>query len=186
MTTGMVILLVIAILAIATAVWFFLENQRTRKLRGRFGPESESAIEDNGSARRAEQDMISREKRVEKLHIRPLSPEESSRYAEAWRIEQERFVDDPRGAVRGADLVITGVMRAKGYSMSDFEQRIADISVDHADVAESYRAAHAIAVRDRSEGASTEDLRQAMNHYRVLFEHLAGAKPVREQWEVRR
>jgi hypothetical protein len=182
----MIILAVIAVLAIAAAVWFYLETQRTRKLRGRFGPEYQRAVEEHGSARSAERDLSRREKRVEKLHIRPLNAEETSRYTEAWRVEQERFVDDPRGAVRGADLVITGVMRSKGYPMSDFDQRIEDISVDHPDVVEHYRVAHAIAVRDRGDGASTEDLRQAMNHYRALFEDMVGARPAHEHSEVRR
>lgn len=164
--------LIVAILAIAAALFFYTQNQRTRKLRGKYGPEYDHLLRERGDARRAEQELVRREKRVEKFHIRKLSADESRRYAEAWRVEQESFVDDPRGAIERADALVCNVMIAKGYPMADFDQRIADVSVDHPQVVEHYRFAHDIAVRDRQSSATTEDLRQAMTHYRSLFEDL--------------
>ena len=113
-----------------------------------------------------------REKRVEQLHIRPLTREEGRRFAEAWRADQARFVDDPKAAVIEADRLVGEVMQARGYPVSDFEQRAADISVHHPHVVENYRAAHEVAVRAKRGEASTESLRQALVYYRKLFEDL--------------
>jgi len=120
--------------------------------------------------------LIERQTRVERLHIRPLSPEDTERFAQAWRDVQARFVDDPRGAIVDADRLVAEVMRARGYPVGDFEQRVADISVDHPNVVMNYRAARDI-VQDHGRGrASTEDLRQAMVHFRALFADLLGAR----------
>jgi hypothetical protein len=101
-----------------------------------------------------------------------LSPEDRDRFAGAWQKEQAGFVDDPRAAVANADRLVTEVMKARGYPMGDFEQRAADISVDHSPVVRNYRIAHDIALRDSSGGTSTEELRTALLHYRMLFEDL--------------
>jgi hypothetical protein len=129
-------------------------------------------VKSTGNVMRAEAALAEREKRVERLHIRPLSADEAARFGEAWRAIQARFVDDPRGAVTDADKVVGEVMHARGYPLGDFEQRVADISVDHPDVVMNYRAAREIADRHARGQASTEDLRQAMVHYRALFRDL--------------
>jgi FtsZ-interacting cell division protein ZipA len=181
-----VIILIVAIIAIAFAAWMFIERERTRKLRTRFGSEYDRLVEENrGSARRAESELERRQKRVEKLAIRPLSREESDRFATEWRHDQERFVDDPRAAIARADELVSDAMRARGYPMGEFEQRAADISVDHPRVVEHYRVAHEIAVQDRDGKATTEDLRNAMLHYRRLFEEILD-QPVKEREEAHR
>jgi hypothetical protein len=81
-------------------------------------------------------------------------------------------VDDPKGAVTLAESLVTDVMQARGYPIADFDQHAADISVDHPIVVQNYRAAHDIALRHGRGQASTEDLRNAMVHYRALFQEL--------------
>jgi hypothetical protein len=163
---------VVAIIAIAAAVWMYMQKKRTEELRSRFGPEYERAVETGGDRRKAEATLEERRKRVEKLDIHPLANEDRQRFQQAWTREQARFVDDPQGAVAEADRLIGEVMRARGYPVGDFEQRAADISVDHPMVVENYRLAHDIALMDRRGEASTEDLRKALVHYRALFEEL--------------
>ncbi len=166
------IVVVIVVIAVATA------QRRKAALRQRFGGEYERAVRERGSEREAQAVLQEREKRVEKFHIRPLEPADRQRYAERWRIVQARFVDDPRGAVIDADDTVAALMGARGYPMADFEQRAADLSVDHAHVVDNYRAAHEIAIRHRQGQGTTEDLRQAMIYYRSLFEDLLdGRKP---------
>jgi hypothetical protein len=127
-----------------------------------------------GSRRKAESQLADRQRRREQLEIRPLAPEARTRFAEEWQIVQSRFVDEPGDAVRGADALVIRVMRDRGYPMEDFEQRSSDVSVDHPHVADDYRAAHAISLAHDHDKASTEDLRQAMVHYRSLFDELLG------------
>lgn len=172
MTTVAWVILIIAIVVIA-GVLVAWKRERSKQLRSRFGPEYDHLVQEKGSATRAEKELEYRAKRVEKFNIRPLSPEECDRFANQWRVAQEHFVDDPRRAVAEADDLVHGAMKARGYPIGgDFEDRAADISVDHANVVEHYRAAHDIAVRDSHNPVSTEDLRTAMKHYRVLFEDL--------------
>lgn len=175
MDNPMIIILVVAIvaaLAIIAAAWMFMQKKRTEQLQSRFGPEYQRMVETDGDRRRAEAVLLERQKRIEKLDIRPLSAEDQRRFEQAWIREQARFVDDPKGAVAEADRLIGQAMRARGYPVGDFEQRAADISVDHPMVVENYRIAHDIALRDRRNEAETEDLRKAMVHYRSLFEDL--------------
>jgi hypothetical protein len=167
-----IILLILAIVAFAFAAWALIQREKTRKLKNKFGPEYDRVIEQEKSPRRAEALLEERQKRVQTYQIRPLTREESDMYAAKWRTVQEHFVDDPRDAVAQADALITDAMRVRGYPMSDFEQRAADLSVDHPTVVEDYRTAHAVAARDAQGSASTEDLRKAMQHYRSLFEHV--------------
>ena len=165
-------LLIIAILAVAGALVFFIQT-RTKHLKSKFGPEYERAVREQGSTFKAERELENRAKRVEKLSIHSLSPAESEQFASEWRTTQENFVDDPRGAVAAADNLVHRTMKAKGYPIGgEFDDRVADLSVDHAFVVEHYRAAHEIASRDTRNAASTEDLRLAMKHYRDLFEDL--------------
>jgi len=169
-------LFVIAVIVAAgIAAWLVLRKRRTAGLRTQFGgAEYDRAVEEDGSRRHAEAGLKERTARVESLNIRPLAPGDRARFVESWRLVQARFVDGPGGAVTEADQLLGDVMSTRGYPVSDFEQRAADISVDHPLVLENYRTAHAIAVRQMQGQANTEDLRQAMIHYRTLFDELVG------------
>ena len=162
----------IAVAAIVAVVWMYLQKKQTQRLQSRFGPEYDRLAAVEGDRGRAEKTLHEREKRVEKLNLVPLSPEDRDRFAGAWRLEQAGFVDNPQAAVANADSLVTEVMKARGYPMGDFEQQVADISVDHALVVRNYRIAHDIALRDGSGETSTEELRTALLHYRMLFEDL--------------
>jgi hypothetical protein len=166
----------IAVVLVAAVAWFALSRRRSEQLRHRFGPEYDRTIRSEGTVRKAEAELEARAKRVDALHIRPLPPSDATRFDAAWRAVQARFVDDPRGAVTEADRLVGEVMTARGYPVGDFEQRVADISVDHADVVVNYRAAREIAAQHAQGKATTEDLRQAMVHYRALFRDLLDIK----------
>jgi len=173
MDNPLVIVLVLALLAaIAVAAWLYLQKRRTEELRSSFGPEYDRAVKEHDDRRSAERALEERKERVEHLRIRALAPDERDRFAERWRSAQAQFVDDPGGATGKADELVGEVMQARGYPVGDFEQRAADISVDHPRVVEHYRAAHAVALRNERGEAETEDLRQAFVHYRALFEEL--------------
>jgi hypothetical protein len=184
-TPATMILIVVAILAIGAAVWMYIQKRRTQSLRSKFGPEYDKAIDSHKDRTHAESDLEKREKRVAKFNIRSLRNEERIKYAEDWRTEQSLFVDDPRTAVKHADVLVQDVMKRRGYPISDFEQNADDLSVDHPQVVENYRAAHEIAVRDARGQSTTEDLRKAMVSYRALFEDLL-EQPVDRPVEVRR
>jgi hypothetical protein len=174
-TTQIVIAIaVVAVIAAAgLAIWFSMRKRRTNKLRTQFGSaEYTRAVNEGGSQRKAEAALDKRAERVEALHIRPLASADRARFVESWARVQARFVDSPGGAVTDADQLLGDVMSTRGYPMSEFEQRAADISVDHPLVLENYRAAHQAALRQTRGQASTEELRQAMIHYRTLFEEL--------------
>jgi hypothetical protein len=162
---------VVVVAAIAAAVWAASRKRRTERLRETFGPEYDREIR-LADRRRAESELEARELRRKDLDIRPLEPAARRRFLEAWQTTQAKFVDAPSESVREADGLVTRVMVERGYPMEDFEQRSADISVDHPNVVENYRAAHAISLANDSEAATTEDLRQAMVHFRTLFEDL--------------
>jgi len=175
-TTQTTIATVILVIVLAgTGIWLFIRKQRTEKLRTQFGAaEYSRAVKEGGSQRKAEAVLDERAERVERLHIRPLAAEDRARFVDSWARIQARFVDGPGSAVTDADRLLGDVMSTRGYPVSDFEQRAADISVDHPLVIENYRRAHDIAIRQGRGQASTEDLRQAMIHYRTLFEELVG------------
>jgi hypothetical protein len=172
--TLVIVVGVILITIVGTASAMFFRKHKTERLRTRFGPEYTRAVEESGGRRKAEAGLEQREKRVEAFAIRPLAASDRERYVASWRTVQAEFVDDPKKSVTQADQLLGDVMSTRGYSVSDFEQRSADISVDHPLVVENYRAAHEIAVRHASGQASTEDLRQTMIHYRTLFDELVG------------
>ncbi len=170
-----VIVLAAALIVIAAVlVLLYLRNRKrtTAGLRQKFGSEYDRAVLAHGSEKKAESQLADREKRVETLKIRDLESTERERYSKQWEAVQSRFVDSPKGAVTEADDLVSSVMKSRGYPLSDFDQRAADISVDHPRVVENYRSAHEIALRLRKDQATTEDLRTAMIHYRSLFEEL--------------
>jgi Sec-independent protein translocase protein TatA len=169
--TGIIFLVIIAIV-IAVVVLLLLGRRRSAALRQKFGSEYRRAVGEFGDERKAEAELVAREKRVRGLNIRALTPEEQERFAEAWKRAQARFVDEPSQAAADADILVKELMQTRGYPVGDFEQRAADISVDHSEVVSNYRAAREIALRNNAGKATTEDIRQAMVHYRSLFEEL--------------
>lgn len=171
-----IIIAVVAIVAILVIAWIAARKRRSEALRRRFGPEYERTLREHGPGR-GESVLAEREKRVQKYPIRELAVDERERLVTDWHLVQSRFVDDPESAVSQADELVTRVMQTRGYPMSDFGQRAADISVDHPRVVDNYRAAHEIALRHRKGKASTEDLRNAMIYYRSLFDELLQTQP---------
>jgi len=176
----MLIIIAVAIVVLVVIAIAVMRKRRTEALRYRFGPEYERTVREHGPAK-AENVLLQREKRVEKLHLRELGAAERERYISDWRITQSRFVDDPQAAVSEADALVTRPMQDRGYPMSDFEQRTADISVDHPRVVDNYRAAHEIALRQSRGEATTEDLRNAMIYYRSLFDELLQTRTLTER-----
>jgi len=173
----LIALVAVILLIIVVLTWLYVRNRKrtTAELRHKFGPEYERAVLTHGSERKAEAKLADREKRVEKLNIRDLDPLERERFLKRWESVQSNFVDSPKGAVAEADDLVSSLMKTRGYPVSDFDQRTADISVDHPQVVENYRSAHDIALRVGKDAATTEDLRTAMIHYRSLFEELVQA-----------
>jgi len=184
MTTSQITIVVVALVVVAAIAYLVYRQQRTKSLKGRFGPEYDRAVDSYGDQGRAESVLTKREKRVQKLDIHPLTPQESSRFAAEWKTVQMRFVDDPAAAIGDADRLVAQVMDARGYPMVDFEQRAADISVSHPEVVEHYRAAHDIAQKHRQRPVSTEELRKAFLHYRQLFASLLEVAPEERERSV--
>jgi hypothetical protein len=176
----------VVILVVAVLGWLYLRKRRstTADLQHKFGSEYGRAVREHGSERKAEAKLTDLEKRVENLNIRDLNPMERERFSKQWESVQSRFVDSPRGAVAEADDLVSALMKTRGYPVSDFDQRAADISVGHPRVVENYRSAHEIALRSGKDAAATEDLRMAMIHYRSLFEELVQAATIGERKEV--
>lgn len=168
------------VIVVGITVWVLLRRNRSAKLQSRFGDEYDRLISDHGDRGRAEAELERREHRVERLQLRSMTREELDRFARAWRIEQERFVDDPHGAVLRADGLLCEVMQARGYPSGAFEERAADISVGHSQVVQLYRAAHEILVRDEFGQVDTEALRIAMQHFRQLFDELLEPRELAE------
>ncbi|MGV9328505.1 hypothetical protein [Streptosporangium sandarakinum] len=167
-----VVVIAVAVVAIIAVGYFMTGQQRRRRLRDRFGPEYDRAVRERESRQEAEQELLAREQRFSSLDIRPLDPGTRDAYARKWTEVQERFVDAPGFAVTEADHLVTSVMAERGYPTDDFEQRLSDLSVEHGRTLDHYRQAHEISNRAARTEASTEELRQAMVHYRVLFEEL--------------
>ena len=178
-TTLIVLVIVVAAVLVAVAV-YVSRRKRSEHLREKFGPEYDRTLQARGDAARAETELLAREKRVKKLALRTLPAADRQRYADDWAMVQRRFVDDPAGAVTQADKLVTQVMDARRYPTGDFEQRAADVSVDYPVFVQNYRAAREITLRHSKGQSSTEDLRQAMVHFRSLFDELLGThKPER-------
>lgn len=171
MGTTTAIILVAGVILVLAVVFVIEIRRRNARLAMKYGPEYQRLVQ-QASPREAAKEIDRRERRVELFQIRSLSDPERSRYAADWQRTQARFVDDPAGAVGEADRLVASLMTARGYPVAEFEQRAADISVDHPLVVEHYRAAHDIALRHERSEANTEDLRQALVHYRALFSEL--------------
>jgi hypothetical protein len=165
-----ILIAVIAIVVIAIVAYLFAMKRRRKELRREFGPEYQRAVDKSGDVRSGESDLMARRDRRRELDIRELRPESRDNYRRSWEQIQARFVDDPAGVLGQADGLIIAVMGERGYPMDDFEQRADDISVDHPDVVQHYRAGHAVSDKvGRGQEVSTEDLRKAFVHYRALF-----------------
>jgi hypothetical protein len=180
-TRTLTFVVIAVVIVIAVVALLVMRKRRSDQLKQRFGPEYDRAVLQHGDARHAEAVLADREKRVEKFSIRALPPGDRERYAEEWANVQKRFVDDPAVAVTQADKLVTKVMTARGYPMSDFEQRTADISVNYPGVVQNYRSARTIVVRHNQGQSTTEDLRQAMVHFRSLFDELLESTPKTEK-----
>ncbi len=173
MNPTLIAILVVAVLVIIGVAVMVMRSRERERLQKRFGPEYDRQVEAaGGSHLKAETELLKREKRVQKLELRPLPPPEREAFADDWRDVQARFVDDPERSIALADALVGEVMKARGYPVDDFEQRAADISVDHPGLVENYRAAHEIARRHARGDGDTEDLRAAFIGYRSLFEEL--------------
>lgn len=168
------IIAAIALIVIIALAVVLVRRNRSAQLQRRFGTEYDRTVRQAGNRAAAERELARRESRVKKMHIEELPKGAKMRYVEEWRTVQSRFVDEPRRALTDADSLVTSVMRDRGYPMDNFEQQVADLSPDHPQVVENYRAAHGITERSAGGQASTEDLRQAMVHYRALFDDLVG------------
>lgn len=171
------------IVAVAMSIWFYTRKRRTDHLRSKFGPEYRRVARAEGDAAKAEQVLQEREKRMKKLDIKPLSEPQRKQFADEWEHTQAQFVDDPTAAVTRAHVLVQQVMTVRGYPVADFDQRVADVSVDHPAVAQNYRLAHDIATRNEREDVGLEKLREAMLHYRKLFAdllHDGDLKPAHE------
>ena len=172
------VLVIALVVAIGIGAWMYQRQRRTTALREQFGPEYDRALNTSGDQHRAEQELAARKERVEALDIRPLTATDREHFSAAWTQTQSRFVDDPARAIEEADGLIREVMSARGYPMGGFEARAADLSVEHPEVVSNYRAAHRIAVASGRGEATTEQLRQAMVHYRALFTDLLETREV--------
>ena len=183
-----VVAIIAAIVVAAILIWAMMRNRRTDHLRERFGDEYDRTLEAEGKRAKAEAALEERKERVEKLEIRPLTPEERADAGREWREVKAVFVDSPVEAVHHADRLLAAIMKARGYPMADFDRRYEDLTVDHGEVARHYREGHEITMRHEKGQASTEDLRQAMIHFEALFDDLVNevapddeARPVRSR-----
>ncbi|MGH2675397.1 MAG: hypothetical protein ACRDH1_08315 [Actinomycetota bacterium] len=180
MQPEIVALIALALIIGAAVVFVIVARRRRQGLQERFGSEYDRTVDHAESRRRAESELADRVRRVGRLELRPLDPDRRDEYARQWRDAQAHFVDAPGEAVQEADRVVAEVMAERGYPVEDFEQREADLSVHHSGVIEHYRAGHGITLAYRQGHAGTEDLRQAMVHYRALFEDLLEGQPSEE------
>lgn len=170
-----VFIAVLVLVVLAVVGWSVSRRRRSARLKEHFGPEYERTVGELGEQRAAEAELLGREKKRKKLDIVELTPEARQEHTATWQRVQADFVDDPHDAVGRAERLVTRVMRERGYPIDDFEQRAADISVDHPDIVENYRSAHTIYRSNHNGDINTEDARQAFVHYRALFDRLLGS-----------
>ena len=170
---ALLVLVIAAIIILGgVALWAYLTRQRTLRLKQRFGPEYERAVQTTRTPAEAEAMLQGRANRVDRFKLHPLNREQAEAFADRWRGLQAHFVDDPDHAVSEADLLVSEVMTARGYPPEDFDRRAADVSVDHPKVVANYRTARTLLERRQRGEAGTEELRQAVINYRALFDDL--------------
>ena len=178
MSPTITIVLIIVVLVIIAAIVYGVQAGRRKKLQSTFGPEYDRVVADTGNRTEAEKELREREKKHAELELKELSPESQQRYRAAWEEVQIQFVDNPSQAVGTADELVTRLITERGYPTAEYDERLADLSVEHANTLEHYREAHQISERNAAGQASTEDLRLALVHYRALFADLLGTDPV--------
>src|SRR3954468_23616632 len=178
MSPVITIVLIIVVLVVIAAIVYGVQAGRRKKLQSTFGPEYDRVVADTGNRNEAEKELREREKRHAELELRELSPESQAQYRAAWEEVQIQFVDSPSEAVGTADELVTRLISERGYPTGEYDDRLADLSVEHASTLQHYRDAHEISERNAAGSASTEDLRQALVHYRALFADLLGTDPV--------
>ncbi|MFI9640979.1 hypothetical protein ACIG87_13075 [Micromonospora sp. NPDC051925] len=178
MSPTQIVLLVLAVLVVAALVAVAVVANRRRALRSRFGPEYDRVVAEQDSRGAAERELRERERRHAELTLTPLSPQDRARYTAAWEELQVRFVDAPAETVGEADELVSQLIADRGYPTGEFTEQVAHLSVEHARTLTHYREAHEIRLRNERGEAGTEDLRQAVVHYRALFADLLGAEPV--------
>jgi hypothetical protein len=178
--TSSVIITVVVVLVIIGVILglVFSRRKRSEQLHDHFGPEYDHTVQAMGDEKKAQTELVERQKHVEALDIRPLSVSEREHYLAEWTAVQSKFVDEPGQAIVDADRLIIEVMQLRAYPVSDFEQRAADISVNYPALVSNYRAARVIAIKNEQHAANTEELRQAMIYYRSLFEELLAPEAV--------
>jgi hypothetical protein len=177
--TWTLVAIVAAVVLIAVAAYAIHRSRQSHQLRARFGAEYDRAVAKHGSRAQAEAELRRREDRVEHLTIVALSPADAARFGAAWTALQADFVDNPRGVVDQADALVRELLARRGYPVTDFEHRAADISVDHPSVVSNYRAAQEIRGRTLRGEVETEELRKAVVHYRALFDELLEVRGLR-------
>ena len=187
MNTTYIIIAVVLVLVIVGLILgpIFARRKRSERLHDQFGPEYDRTVQALGNEKEAQTELDERQKHVKALDIRPLSVSERERYLADWTAVQSKFVDEPGQAIEDADRLIIEVMQVRAYPVSDFEQRAADISVNYPALVSNYRAAREIALKNEQQQADTEELRQAMIHYRSLFEELLKTEAVVEEEKKR-
>jgi hypothetical protein len=173
MSAGAIVAIIVAVVVVLLVIGA-LSMARRRKLQRRFGPEYDRVAGEMHSRRKADAELAERERRVRSLDIRPLDETARAKYAGEWIAIQERFVDRPEEAVTQAGILVTSVMKDRGYPTEGHDQILADLSVEHADTLDHYRQAHDVSLQAEGGTVSTEDLRLAMLHYRALFADLLG------------
>src|SRR3984957_10402021 len=175
MSTGAIVAIIVVVIVVAAVVVAVMMANRRRRLKERFGPEYDRAGTERGSRREAEAELAGRERHHRELDIRPLSPGARAQHSSEWTAGQEQFGEAPQAAVTAAQTLVSAVMEDRGYPTQPYDQTLADLSVEHASTLDHFRAAHDISQNAAAGTASTEDLRQAMIHYRALFDALLGA-----------
>ncbi len=182
MEAWMWIVLALVVVAVLGVAWQAMRSRNSKQLQEGFGSEYEHVVEETGDKRDAERELKERRDRREELEIRPLSSEARSRYTSEWREVQARFVDEPESSVGDADRLVQEVMADRGYPVdNDFERRAADVSVDYPEVVENFREGHRLVHEHEQGNADTESLRQAMVHFRSLFDELLGEERTPEE-----
>jgi hypothetical protein len=176
MTLAIIIIIALIAVAAIAAFWYVSNRNHTRQLRDQFGSEYDYQVARIGDRKKAESELDSRQKRVSRLDIRPLPDSQRREFTDRWRDVQSRFVDDPHTALGEAQTLVDQVMTARGYPVGEFDQRANDVSVDHPQVMAHYRSAYEIA--SSKDATDTEQQRQAMIHYRALFDELLTPEPV--------